>query len=198
MNAKRRRIPDRFFRLLLRLFPLTSARITAAKWSRCFARSGRRRRPGKPRTNLAGNRSGGSGDCAPSTRPRVSPGRRLCHPDPPARPWIHDCGGRDACDRNRRGDERFTVVNAFLGRCRSSAQPSWCRSRRSTAISRCRMPSPIQICRIPPRTDCGRRSGGIEPAMVWVSDGERAERVLVDAVTDNYFSMLGVRPSAAA
>jgi len=37
---------------------------------------------------------------------------------------------------------------------------------------------------------------GFEPAIVWLADGSTDERILIDAVTSNYFSMLGVRPAA--
>jgi macrolide transport system ATP-binding/permease protein len=37
---------------------------------------------------------------------------------------------------------------------------------------------------------------GFEPTIVWVSDGRSSERVLVDAVTGNYFPMLGLAPAA--
>jgi predicted permease len=37
---------------------------------------------------------------------------------------------------------------------------------------------------------------GFEPAIVWVDDGSASERVLVDAVTGNYFAMLGLTPAA--
>jgi predicted permease len=37
---------------------------------------------------------------------------------------------------------------------------------------------------------------GFEPTIVWVEDGGTSERVLVDAVTGNYFAMLGLTPAA--
>ena len=37
---------------------------------------------------------------------------------------------------------------------------------------------------------------GFEPTIVWVEDGGASERVLIDAVTGNYFAMLGLTPAA--
>ena len=199
MNAKRRRIPDRFFRMLLRLFPFDFRADHGREMEQVFRAQ---------RADAAG--SGGLARIWLETVQDVLATAPLQH--------VHvlrqDVGYAVRILRRAPGftiaavvtlaigiggaTSVFTVVNAFLFRPLPVERPAELVSI-SALDSHLEMPHALSY---PDLQDYRRGQtavadlAGFEPAMVWVSYGERAERVLVDAVTDNYFSMLGVRPSA--
>ena len=174
MNAKRRRIPDRFFRTLLRLFPFDFRARSRPRDGAGVSRAAGATHggPGSARTTLARNRSGRSGDRASATRAR-------CFARTSAMPSGFSGAPLDSRLRRsltlaigiERGDERIhrSSTRSCSGRCRSSAQPSWCRSRRSTAMLE--MPHALSF---PDLQDYRRGQtavadlAGFEPAMVWV------------------------------
>jgi predicted permease len=92
----------------------------------------------------------------------------------------------------------FTVVNAFVFRPLPVERPGELVSI-AALDSHFEMPHAFSF---PDLQDYRRGQAafsdiaGFESSIVWISDGTASERVLVDAVTGNYFPLLGVAPAA--